>query len=291
MASNLSEIHLWEVVGFKHIAVLDSAMCCVPPGETLVSWGQKDAVFRRAGLALEFVDTDTGKPSWRIPGPDNGVAGIAVSADGRFLAAAVDDPSAPELRFQRQGSVRIWDIRTRKEIGPLRGHQGVIRSLDFSPDGKLLLTGGEDGTVRLWDTSTAKEVRPLGEMWGGVRAVAFSDSGTLAFLAGVPKGLKIVEVGTGKVVCEQEEFPWRGGRRDLSINTVAFSGNGQMAFAGTRHGLICWDLQRARVFREITCQTPVFAVAVSRDSKRVVAGSSGWLIVMRIDSDQRETGG
>ena len=36
------------------------------------------------------------------------------------------------------------------------GHSNEVRSVAYSPDGKLVLTGGMDGTTRLWDAATGK---------------------------------------------------------------------------------------------------------------------------------------
>jgi WD40 repeat protein len=59
----------------------------------------------------------------------------------------------------------------------LRGHQGAVVAVAFSPDGSRIVTGSDDGTARLWDAATG---RPVGEPLphsGAVLAVAFSPGG------------------------------------------------------------------------------------------------------------------
>jgi tetratricopeptide (TPR) repeat protein len=60
----------------------------------------------------------------------------------------------------------------------LKGHQGSVTSVAFSPDGKTIVSGSYDKTIRLWDTSSGKLLgTPLEGHDSEVNAVAFSPDG------------------------------------------------------------------------------------------------------------------
>ena len=88
-------------------------------------------------------------------------------------AAAGDDrPYVPEAELQLDGAWR--DLRERLVLG----HEDVVMSAAFSPDGKRIVTASEDKTARVWDAATGK---PIGEPLKGhedaVSSAAFSPDG------------------------------------------------------------------------------------------------------------------
>ena len=57
----------------------------------------------------------------------------------------------------------LWETASGLRRGLLKGGQGFIDALAFSPDGRRLYTGGHDGTVLAWDL-TAGETAPAADL-------------------------------------------------------------------------------------------------------------------------------
>jgi RNA polymerase sigma factor (sigma-70 family) len=75
-----------------------------------------------------------------------------VSADGALLVSQGQD-----------GTIRIWETATGKELRRIDLPATPVAELALSPGGKQLAVRAFGGTIRLWDTATGREVRTLGK--------------------------------------------------------------------------------------------------------------------------------
>ena len=75
-------------------------------------------------------------------------------------------------------TIRICDTASGDTLQTLRGHTESVRSISFSPDGKLLASASEDESVRIWNLETGAAQMLKGHaLW--VTSVAFSPDGKL----------------------------------------------------------------------------------------------------------------
>ena len=57
--------------------------------------------------------------------------------------------------------MRWWDVERAVCIMTQQAHQGTIRSLKVSPDGRLLASCGDDGAIMLWDLHNGEHLQTL----------------------------------------------------------------------------------------------------------------------------------
>jgi WD40 repeat protein len=101
------------------------------------------------------------------------VSALAFSPDSKALASG-----------SWEGAVRLWEVRTGRELRRFTGHSDAVTCVAFSPDGKTLASGGRGENIRFWDVATGKErgrvIRPQ-RLHPELTALAFAPDGkTLA---------------------------------------------------------------------------------------------------------------
>ena len=203
-------------------------------------------------------------------GPIGGLGGIAFSPEGTKLAVS-------DARF-----VRIWDLTDAQNLSRLAAPRikidvGPTRSLIFSPNGKMLICGGELNTSpTMWDVS-GPEPRLRGDLsqaFLGVRSMSFaSDGETLAAGYNDHK----VRVWDMRGPAPKERLALVGDERWFAA--AAISPNGaHLAFSGAGYSIRLWVLAGLEPRERAVIQGtgwPVSSVAFSPNSKIVAAGTNG----------------
>ena len=99
-------------------------------------------------------------------------------------------------------TVQIFDAETGQPAGPpLRGHDGHVQSIAYSPDGHRIATGSADKTVRIWDADTGQPIgAPLRGHDDMVNSVAYSPDGHRIATASADKTVRIWDADTGQPI-------------------------------------------------------------------------------------------
>ena len=122
--------------------------------------------------------------------PDVGGA-LDWSADGVFVTEGPEDTGVIDIRNATTGeSVRRW-----------RGHDDDINDVEFSDDGALLATTGDDGALRVWDTASGDKVAETVDAGVEVWSPSFSADGSLvAIESDDGRWVKVLDVAKDRVI-------------------------------------------------------------------------------------------
>ncbi len=187
----------------------------------------------------------------------SGMTSMTISRDGRFMVSGSEDQS-----------IRMWDLRTQKEVRRFGDDDGFVYTVRFSPSDAYLLTGGsanipdgfwaivwsvfaslllgDDDYLQLWDPKTGMEIRRFVGITDSVKQAEFSPDGRFIVSTDLDNGIRVWKTETG------EEILFKTYRdRRLTLNDLVMFPDGKRMGISTNKFIDIIDIESGRVLKTI----------------------------------------
>nr|NCR59151.1 hypothetical protein [Microcystis aeruginosa LL13-06] len=135
-----------------------------------------------------------------------GFSSLSLFDKGKELDAFVEAIKAGKTlqkqhKYDKEVTNALQELLNRKsERNRLEGHDSVVTSVNFSPDGKTLVSSGADNTIKLWNVETGQEIRTLKGHDNSVSSVNFSPDGKTLVSGSDDNTIKLWNVETGQEI-------------------------------------------------------------------------------------------
>jgi WD40 repeat protein len=287
LAATGGSVHLWDFASgdLRKSIPLDAdwinTLVLTPDNRTLIV-GSQDGMIR-------IVDVEAGIVTRKIDGRLWIGRSLAVSPDFKTVALGAVFPT-----------IRQWDIETGEELFPeltATGHDAEVDCGVWSPDGRLIASGGPNHQINLWDAQTGKLRLKIGSPSSANR-MTFTPSGRHLVTSWKNAGtIRVWDVDSGKQVrtieCGTKKVRAFTLTRDAKrlIAVVSDSPYEWHSPIG-QEAIQVWDFEVGQKLHEFKFQTAsTESAALSVDGLSLVTGSANGIIhVFDLESgDERAT--
>jgi WD40 repeat protein len=246
---------------------------------------------------------------------------------GEVLAVALLPGDQQAISAGTDSTVRLWDLKTAREVRSFAGHTRQVWCLALSPDARMLATGGQDLMVRLWNVATGALVKTLPPVSEYIRCLAFTPDGKALLIGTFDSRIRLVDLDKGVLIRSFGEQPGGilslalapdgkrfltgGGFQDRTvrlwnletgqellrltghterISGVAFLGGDRAVSAAQDDTIRIWDLRTGRELFRLTGHTgAIHSLAVAPSGRHILTGAGRNDHTIRIWSlDSRE---
>lgn len=278
-------VKLWDTQKWRELATIKGhsnsilSVAFAPDGQTLATAGIDTTVkvwplapmLNQQPLATDgVVGVQTLRPGGVILQP------LDFAPDGQRLVSLITKPQDDLPRKYGIG-LRMWNLKTGKQLLNLEAEGAALRAVIFSTDGQQIITGDANGAIQFRDAMTGQLLHTLTGTAGEVIQLAVSPDGRWLAAGSTEQGVTLWEMATGrKVYMHALPAPVLG---------VAFAPDGQrLAAVGYNSQVELWDAasnDNGISFQPATKPNDIFAaLAFTPDGRRLLVTRDALISVL-----------
>ncbi len=251
---------LWDITGNKAKATLKEHTA---PVEAIALAPDRKSFATGAKDGNVSVWDESGKKTNALKAP-GAVAGLAFGPDGAVLACASNEMQAGS----EIGAIRVWDVKTAKEIAaPIIESTGVF-GVAFKPSSATLLIASKDFALRARDSKTGAEQLALRGHFGWIRSTAITPDGATVASSSYDNTVKLWNWAAPNEVLQQGD----------AVEALAFSNDDQLLASGGPDGAVkLWRVADGELLGAIKGQSgPITALSFVPGVKERQLAVTSW---------------
>jgi WD40 repeat protein len=212
------------------------------------------------GEELKVYDSSYKKVVYDLAAHKRPVHCLAYSNGGGLLASG----DGHSLDNQLSGAIRIWDLKSGKQLRVMEWKDSDVSSVCFAKDNDRIVAGGAKG-LRIWRTDSGDLEQDIAIL-GGALAVAISPDGRLLAHGGFDEVVSLRDTKTWDVKLVLKRHP-------SEIRSLSFSNSGEMVASGGVGEVKLWTVGSGDLLRKIKVEETAWSIVFSLDDASLGFGT------------------